>query len=452
MFHPAFGDRACVIDSKGLTAAMPRRPLPDAEVAADATAAAAAFTSTPASQGSRRRLRVRAASVAAIKVAATAVPKKPEAVHSAGAADGGAGEHDPFPFIVYHPRLQRQRFSNGAPVVSIELAAVPRQLLTSPAGCADPPSHYPNRRRNEPRGKVSPVVVVPRRAPHCEATDGRRGGRTVAEDKDKDTIDELSSSERAGLESVASASSTWSVKQLTSYYLALKAHGKDCAKIADRVDGKSRGDIQRYNHNWMARKRMPMEQWLREFQPASAPAVHANDANPGTRDPNADDGEPMEEIEAVDTASKQPEGIEASPAMASWASFKQSTPTQETEGNAACTPATEVSRPLTPLPHVDTRAAVNMPSTASPTSRRIDHPSIRTIRAELTPQDGGVRGFPAFPWRMHGAAGRPVMPVFPKRRTAPSGSKTGHKKRWRTSSSTPSTASVGAARKRVCEH
>ena len=77
----------------------------------------------------------------------------------------------------------------------------------------------------------------------------------------------LSSSEQAGLESIASTSQTWSLKQLTSYYLTLKAHGKDYTKIADRVTGKSREQVVRYTHNWASRKKgTPMEQWLNEFR------------------------------------------------------------------------------------------------------------------------------------------------------------------------------------------
>ena len=215
-------------------------------------------------------------------------------------------------------------------------ATVPGSDGSSPEGSPEPPSYYSssNCRMKEPLGKVSSMAVAPGRAALREASTGRRGGRPAAEDQDKDSTDGLSSSELAGLKSVASASSTWSIVQLTSYYLALKAHGKDCAKIADRVDGKSMSDIQRYNANWQARKRMPMEQWLKEFSPTLAPDVDTDDANPGTCKPITDDGEPMEGIETVDTASKQPERIEASPVIASRASLKRLAPSRETASNA----------------------------------------------------------------------------------------------------------------------
>lgn len=111
LFHPAFLDRACVIDRKGMTTAMPIRALPDG----DAEPAPPA----PASQGPRRRRScTRAVSVAAMVVAATLVPKKPADVLRTGVAN------DPFPFIMYHPGLRRRNPGSGSPV--------PRQLLTSP--------------------------------------------------------------------------------------------------------------------------------------------------------------------------------------------------------------------------------------------------------------------------------------------------------------------------------
>ena len=133
-------------------------------------------------------------------------------------------------------------------------ATVPCSDGSSAEGSPEPPSYYPIRSRKDRLGKVASESVT-------FALDR-------AEDMEKHPIDELSPSERAGLESVADASKSWTVKQLTSYYLALRAHGKeDCDRIAECVDGKSRADIRRYNNNWMARKRMPMERWLKQFAP-----------------------------------------------------------------------------------------------------------------------------------------------------------------------------------------
>ena len=126
-------------------------------------------------------------------------------------------------------------------------ATVPCSDGSSAEGSPEPPSYYPIRSRKDRLGKVASESVT-------FALDR-------AEDMEKHPIDELSPSERAGLESVADASKSWTVKQLTSYYLALRAHGKeDCDRIAECVDGKSRADIRRYNNNWK-------ERWLKHFAP-----------------------------------------------------------------------------------------------------------------------------------------------------------------------------------------
>ena len=105
---------------------------------------------------------------------------------------------------------------------------------------------------------------------------------------DAELTDELSSSELVGLETLVStshawsASGAWTVKQLASYCLALRAHDKDdCDRIADCVDGKSPRDVRRFNYNWTAWQRVSMEQWLKQF----SQAVDANDDDDASKQP-----------------------------------------------------------------------------------------------------------------------------------------------------------------------
>ena len=82
---------------------------------------------------------------------------------------------------------------------------------------------------------------------------------------------QLSAVEVQGIDHIASKAVTWSSKQLTSYYMALKrlglgnvtgkVSGTDLAKISGSIDGKSTGDVKVYFMNWN-RRFPPIEQYL----------------------------------------------------------------------------------------------------------------------------------------------------------------------------------------------
>ena len=75
----------------------------------------------------------------------------------------------------------------------------------------------------------------------------------------------LSPAERAGLAYHNAKSTAWSLAQLTGFYRAVKAHGKDYAKISAAVPGKSHAEVAIYYRDWH-RRHPPMVQYYTTFK------------------------------------------------------------------------------------------------------------------------------------------------------------------------------------------